>query len=166
MDDYKSVKKMLWTDYSGFNTYKQKFVFSSENSKEHKESYVLVNNVKQQELLEMFNYKRIGSVIKKYISEMNKDVEKVEKKYAFSSFETDELVVVEIISQNLNEMDYICEVLASIKDGESEEERTFAFFTLEGQSEMYDTIFASEYKNIEKYEMKYEEILKALRAGN
>lgn len=135
------VLEKLFNDYDN-----EKSIF---RPKEFVKSYLILNTLKQQELVELFRYEGIDN--------MFSDRGTVKKKYKrVSTYETEEEIGVNLIQQELHQMYNLKRLLKRIESGEIEEYRHFVVYGTD--KSVYDALYG-EYDNIEFREVSMYEVL-------
>ena len=135
------VLEKLFNDYDN-----EKSIF---RPKEFVRSYLILNTLKQQELVELFRYEGIEM--------MFSDRGTVKKKYKrISTYETEEEIGVNLIQQELHQMYNLKTILERIDLREIEEYRHFVVYGTD--KSVYDALYG-EYDNIEFREVSMYEVL-------
>lgn len=135
------VLEKLFNDYDN-----EKSIF---RPNEFVKSYLILNTLKQQELVELFRYEGIET--------MFSDRGTVKKKYKrVSTYETEEEIGVNLIQQELHQMYNLKAILEKIDLREIEEYRHFVVYGTD--KSVYDALY-DEYDNVEFQEVSMYEIL-------
>lgn len=112
-------------------------------------SYLILNTLKQQVLVELFRYEGIET--------MFNDRGTVKKKYRrVSTYETEEEIGVNLIQQELHQMYKLKAVIEKIENGEIEEYRHFVVYATD--KSVYDALYGK-YDNLEFREVSMYEVL-------